>query len=64
MRVLGRVDDMLIIRSINVFPGQIESVLMNISEVVEHFIIIVDRVNKLNTMNVQIEITEPHLVIS
>ncbi len=58
MRVLGRVDDMLIIRGINVFPGQIESVLMNISEVGEHFMIIVDRVNELDTMKVQIEMTD------
>ncbi len=58
MRVLGRVDDMLIIRGINVFPGQIESVLMNIPEVGEHFMIIVDRVNELDTMKVQIEMTD------
>lgn len=58
MRVLGRVDDMLIIRGINVFPGQIESVLMNIPEVGEHFMIIVDRENELDTMKVQIEMTD------
>lgn len=58
MRVLGRVDDMLIIRGINVFPGQIESVLMNIPQVGEHFMIIVDRVNELDTMKVQIEMTD------
>ncbi|MGP8328795.1 MAG: phenylacetate--CoA ligase family protein [Methanosarcinaceae archaeon] len=58
MRILGRVDDMLIIRGINVFPGQIESVLMSIPEVGEHFMIIVDRVNELDTMKVQIEMTD------
>lgn len=58
MRILGRVDDMLIIRGINVFPGQIESVLMNIPEVGEHFQIIVDRVNELDVMTVQIEMTD------
>ncbi|MGP8321637.1 MAG: phenylacetate--CoA ligase family protein [Methanosarcinaceae archaeon] len=58
MRVSGRVDDMLIIRGINVFPGQIESVLMNIPDVGEHFMIIVDRVNELDTMKVQIEMTD------
>lgn len=58
MRILGRVDDMLIIRGINVFPGQIESVLMNIPEVGEHFQIIVDRVNELDVMAVQIEMTD------
>jgi phenylacetate-CoA ligase len=58
MRILGRVDDMLIIRGINVFPGQIESVLINIPEVGEHFQIIVDRVNELDMMTVQIEMTD------
>jgi phenylacetate-CoA ligase len=58
MRIMGRVDDMLVIRGINVFPGQIESVLMNIPEVGEHFMIIVDRVNELDYMKVQIEMTD------
>ncbi|WP_342305661.1 phenylacetate--CoA ligase [Methanolobus sp. ZRKC5] len=58
MRVLGRADDMLIVRGINVFPGQVESVLMNIPEVGEHFMIVVDRINELDIMKVQIEITD------
>ena len=58
MRVLGRVDDMLIVRGINVFPGQIESVLMKIPEVGEHFMVIVDRINELDAMKVQIEMTD------
>ena len=58
MRIMGRVDDMLVIRGINVFPGQIESVLMNIPEVGEHFMIIVDRVNELDYMKIQIEMTD------
>ncbi|MCS3924066.1 phenylacetate--CoA ligase family protein [Methanosalsum natronophilum] len=58
MRILGRVDDMLVVRGINVFPGQVESVLMNIPEVGEHFMIIVDRVNEMDSMNVQIEVTD------
>lgn len=58
MRVLGRVDDMLIIRGINVFPGQIESVLMKIPQVGEHFMIVVDRINELDVMKVQIEMTD------
>ncbi len=58
MRVLGRADDMLIVRGINVFPGQVESVLMNIPEVGEHFMIIVDRINELDIMKVQIEMTD------
>lgn len=58
MRVLGRVDDMLIVRGINVFPGQVESVLMKIPEVGEHFMIIVDRVNELDVMKIQIEMND------
>jgi phenylacetate-CoA ligase len=58
MRVLGRADDMLIVRGINVFPGQVESVLMQIPEVGEHFMIVVDRVNELDIMKVQIEMTD------
>ncbi len=58
MRVSGRVDDMLIVRGINVFPGQVESVLMKIPEVGEHFMIIVDRVNELDVMKVQIEMND------
>lgn len=58
MRVLGRADDMLIVRGINVFPGQVESVLMKIPEVGEHFMIIVDRVNELDVMTIQIEMTD------
>ncbi len=58
MRVFGRADDMLIVRGINVFPGQVESVLMNIPQVGEHFMIIVDRINELDIMKVQIEMTD------
>ena len=52
----GRTDDMLIIRGVNVFPSQIESVLLSIGEVQPHYQIIVDRVNNLDTMTVEIEI--------
>lgn len=55
-RVTGRSDDMLIIRGVNVFPSQIESVLMSIKEIVgSHYQIIVDRVNNLDTMEIQVE---------
>lgn len=58
MRIMGRVDDMLIIRGINVFPGQIESVLMDIPEVGEHFHILLDRINELDVMSIQIEMND------
>jgi len=54
----GRTDDMLIIRGVNVFPSQIESVLLSIGEVQPHYQIVVDRVNNLDTMTVEIEISE------
>jgi phenylacetate-CoA ligase len=57
-KVLGRSDDMLIIRGVNVFPSQIESVLVNISEVSPHYQIIVDRVDNFDTLEVQVEVSE------
>jgi len=54
----GRTDDMLIIRGVNVFPSQIESVLLNMGEMQPHYQIIVDRVNNLDRMTVEIEISE------
>lgn len=51
----GRVDDMLIIRGVNVFPSQIESVLMGITEASPFFLLIVDRKNNLDTLEVKVE---------
>jgi phenylacetate-CoA ligase len=56
-KVTGRADDMLIIRGVNVFPTQIESVLLHFGEVEPHYMIYVDRVNNLDQMEVQIEMT-------
>ena len=55
-RFKGRVDDMLIIRGVNVFPSQIEAALVNVEEVTPHYMMIVDRVNNLDTLEVQVEI--------
>jgi phenylacetate-CoA ligase len=57
-RITGRVDDMLIIRGINVFPSQIEYALMSIPEVGQHFQIIVDRKGALDDMLVQVEVNK------
>ncbi len=57
-RVSGRSDDMLIIRGVNVFPSQIESVLMNIEGVEPHYLLIVDRKGTLDTLDVQVEVNE------
>lgn len=58
MRILGRVDDMLIIRGINVFPGQIESVLMKIPELNENYQLVIDREHELDKMTIRIEFSD------
>ena len=57
-RVMGRSDDMLIIRGVNVFPSQIEAVLVGIEGLEPHYQLIVDRVGSLDTLEVQVEVTE------
>ncbi|HOQ07497.1 MAG TPA: phenylacetate--CoA ligase [Clostridiales bacterium] len=56
-KVTGRTDDMLIIRGVNVFPSQIESVLLEMGETAPHYQIIVDRVSNLDIMEVWVEMT-------
>jgi phenylacetate-CoA ligase len=57
-RIQGRVDDMLIIRGINVFPSQVEHTLMSIPEVGRHFQIVVDRQGALDDMLVRVEVSK------
>ncbi len=57
-RLMGRTDDMLIIRGVNVFPSQIEEVLVRIEGVEPHYQIIVDRVGALDELEVQVEMNE------
>lgn len=57
-KITGRTDDMLIIRGVNVFPSQIESVLLNRAGVEPHYHINVDRVNNLDTIEIQVEMSE------
>jgi phenylacetate-CoA ligase len=59
-RFKGRVDDMLIIRGVNVFPSQIEAALIEVEEVTPHYMMIVDRVNNLDTLEVQVEIDQKY----
>ena len=56
-KVTGRADDMLIIRGVNVFPTQIESILLQYGEVEPHYMIYVDRINNLDRIEIQIEMT-------
>lgn len=57
-RITGRTDDMLIIRGVNVFPSQIEHVLMSIEGVEPHYQIIVGREGSLDVVEVQVEVSE------
>ena len=57
-RFKGRTDDMLIIRGVNVFPSQVEAALLEIGETSPHYILIVDRVNNLDILEVQVEVEE------
>ena len=57
-RILGRSDDMLIIRGINVFPSQVESVILSMPECAPHFLLVVDRVDNLDTLTVQVEVRQ------
>jgi phenylacetate-CoA ligase len=57
-RVSGRTDDMLIIRGVNVFPSQIESVLMEMDDVEPHYQLLVEREGKLDVLTVMVEVGE------
>ena len=57
-RFKGRSDDMLIIRGVNVFPSQVESALLDMSETTPHYMMIVDRNNNLDTLEIQVEVEE------
>ncbi len=54
----GRTDDMLIIRGVNVFPSQIESVLIGLKETAPHYQIIVTREGYLDSLEIRVEVTE------
>ncbi|MBR5481747.1 MAG: phenylacetate--CoA ligase [Bacteroidaceae bacterium] len=55
-RIMGRSDDMLIIRGVNVFPSQIESVILEIPEFTGQYFVTVDRVNNIDTFQVDVEL--------
>lgn len=58
MRVSGRTDDMIIIRGVNIFPSQVESVLVGIEEAEPHYLLILGSEGSLDTLEVQVEINE------
>jgi phenylacetate-CoA ligase len=57
-KVLGRSDDMVIIRGVNVFPSMVESVLLNVPGVEPHYLLIVERIGNLDQLEVQVEVSE------
>jgi phenylacetate-CoA ligase len=61
-RIMGRSDDMLIIRGVNVYPSQIEAILVETEGLTPHYQIQVDRVDNLDHMEVQVELADdfPH----
>ncbi|MDD1666247.1 MAG: phenylacetate--CoA ligase [Methanomicrobiales archaeon] len=54
-RILGRSDDMLVVRGINVFPSQMEHVLFSLPEVGEQFMVYLDRIHQLDEMTIEVE---------
>jgi len=56
-RVTGRSDDMLIIRGVNVFPGQIENVLVNMEETLPHYQLVITKEGRLDVLEVQVEVS-------
>ncbi|MCD7971660.1 MAG: phenylacetate--CoA ligase [Candidatus Azobacteroides sp.] len=57
-RIKGRSDDMLIIRGVNIFPSQVESVILEMEEFEPHYLLVVNRINNLDTLEIQVE-TKP-----
>ncbi len=57
-RVTGRTDDMLIVRGVNVFPSQVESVLLEFGETEPHYLLVVDRKGNLDDMEIWVELSE------
>lgn len=57
-RVTGRTDDMLVIRGVNVFPSQVESVLLGLGETAPHYQLIVEREHNLDTLTILVEMSE------
>lgn len=60
----GRSDDMLVIRGVNVFPTQIEEVLLQIDEIGPHYEILVERKNRLDVMTISVELTDDSILDS
>jgi len=60
-KITGRSDDMLIIRGVNLFPSQIEHVLLELDETSAHYMLYIDRKNNLDTLELKVELDESKL---
>lgn len=61
-KITGRSDDMLIIRGVNLFPSQIEHVLLEMGETSAHYLLLVDKENNLDTLELKVELDESKMV--
>ncbi|HOJ66306.1 MAG TPA: phenylacetate--CoA ligase [Paludibacteraceae bacterium] len=61
-KITGRSDDMLIIRGVNLFPSQIEQVLLEMGETSAHYMLYVDRENNLDILELKVELDETKMV--
>ncbi len=61
-KITGRSDDMLIIRGVNLFPSQIEQVLLEMRETSAHYMLYVDRENNLDILELKVELDETKMV--
>ena len=57
-RVRARLDDMLIIRGVNLYPSEIEKCLLSLEEIAPHYQLVVDRQKALDTLDIHVEVTE------
>ncbi len=55
---MGRTDDMLVIRGVNVFPSQVETILVKVKGILPHYMLVVDRVNSTDTLEIQVEVSD------
>lgn len=60
--VLGRSDDMMIIKGVNVFPSQIESILIGMEHIGPHYLLVLRRERRIDTLEVQVELVDAELL--
>lgn len=63
-KIKGRSDDMLKIRGVNVFPSQIESVLLNFKQIAPHYQLVVTRANYSDALEVRVELSDSGLLVN